>query len=122
MDGRAGANGVLHLRRRARVATPGLVVAIVLGGALMFSAGRSARAQEASSRPAAAAAVDTADGAPAVSAAPGDLGATSDSAPITEDARAEQRLAGLLGLSIWTVVGIATGLWLALRWRRTRRG
>jgi len=50
-----------------------------------------------------------------------EAGALTDEAPMDEAARAEQRQAGVLGLTGWTVLGVGGGLWLALRWRRTHR-
>ena len=53
--------------------------------------------------------------------APGPAELVLEGEPIDDATRREQAGAGLLGLSGWTVLGVLGGLWLALRWRRTRR-
>lgn len=47
--------------------------------------------------------------------------ATVEGVPIDEAVHEQQRDAGLLGLGVWSLLGIAAGLWLVLRWRRTHR-
>lgn len=122
MERGPASSDALRSDRRALLGAPSVAVAIVALGALTLLSSR-AHGQEASALGSAPVAdvVGTDDPA-GVAATPGDVGHPTDNAPITAEARAEQRMAGVFGLSVWTVVGIATGLWLALRWRRTRRG